>query len=143
MLIVIIVKKSLKQCFGDVIETAVGAGILGVMVWKRIFWVGYLYIRFRAIKAGLPFDYHLHLPNYRNQTTKNLLRISCRFQTQQPSLSSTRILLHLTKWRTNGILIFTNCPDGCYLRGTNPPRHHLFRILMRITIHMLTSLHYY
>lgn len=36
MLIVVIVKKSLRRCFGDVRKTAVGAGILGVMVWKHI-----------------------------------------------------------------------------------------------------------
>lgn len=32
MLLLIIVKKSLKSCFGDVNKTAAGAGILGVMV---------------------------------------------------------------------------------------------------------------
>lgn len=35
MFIVIVVKKSLKRCFGDVRKTAVGAGILGVMVFKK------------------------------------------------------------------------------------------------------------
>jgi len=34
MLLIILVKKKLKSCFGDIKTTAVGAGILGVMVWS-------------------------------------------------------------------------------------------------------------
>ena len=32
MLVVVIVKKRLKHCFGDIITTSIGAGIMGIMV---------------------------------------------------------------------------------------------------------------
>ena len=37
MLIVVIVKTSLKECFGEVKTSAAGAGILGVMVCDVLF----------------------------------------------------------------------------------------------------------
>ena len=38
MLIVVIVKTSLKECFGEVKTSAAGAGILGVMVCHVLFY---------------------------------------------------------------------------------------------------------
>lgn len=32
----VFVKKSLKECFEDIKTTSVGAGILGVMVWRYL-----------------------------------------------------------------------------------------------------------
>ena len=36
MLIMVFVKKTLKECFEDIKTTSVGAGILGLMVWKYL-----------------------------------------------------------------------------------------------------------
>jgi len=36
MLIVVFVKKTLKECFEDIKTTSVGAGILGLMVWEYL-----------------------------------------------------------------------------------------------------------
>jgi hypothetical protein len=37
MLIMLFVKKSLKECVEDIKTTSVGAGILGLMVWEHLY----------------------------------------------------------------------------------------------------------
>lgn len=59
MLIVVIVKISLKECFGEVKTSAAGAGILGVMVCDVLFYFFVLNLSFttalyRGTKEELP-----------------------------------------------------------------------------------------
>jgi len=65
MLLVIIVKKSLKQCFGDVRTTAAGAGILGIMVWfqELLIFLFDVYVTSQGNKGGTAIRLTFTPPN--------------------------------------------------------------------------------
>ncbi len=110
MLLIVIVKKSLKQYFRDVQTTVAATGILGIMVCQPDIIKIHSFISaspFRETKVELPSEFH----SFHRQP----LRMT-RNQHQTLSISQVRQLLHLwthillrsMKWLTSEIRIFMN-----------------------------------
>ena len=121
MLIVILVKKSLKDCFGNIRTTSAGSGILGLMVWSQQFHLLTLRLSLRVTKAlqqcALP-SHHFLVPRENLLTRSNLKTITMR--TKQElwlSLLWMLTLQHSTKWLTDATKNSMNSHGNLCLQG--------------------------